>query len=229
MVKKGLIKGLLVGMSALVVLGNVSNVDAQGVRGSKKDVVGYSTLLMGNTEVKIKKLGSHKVEPLSDEVMYVAKNTSSGISKGLEEGVNKAAKSLQEEAERKAAEEAHQNFINSYDFVFGDYGTNVTWTSAMSGYGTTDTLWQWDQIPNYYLAEYVSPMGYAARQMTVGSVVYLYGKKYVADHVEYGIYNGENAFDLAYSLTAASSFSIQTCEYNSIDTTLRIITFVPAE
>lgn len=225
--KKGLLKGLLLGMSSFVLLGGVSNVDAQSVS-SKKDVVGYSTFLMGNTEVKVKKLGSHKVEPLSDGVRYVAKNTSSGVSKGLEEGINQATKVLAEEAERKAAE-AHQNLVNSYDFVFGDYGTNVTWTSAMSGYGTTDTLWQWDQIPNYYLAEYVSPMGYAARQMTVGSVVYLYGKKYVADHVEYSIWNGEGAFDLAYNLTAASSFSIQTCEYNTYDTTLRIITFVPAE
>lgn len=88
--------------------------------------------------------------------------------------------------------------------------TTVTVTSATEGYGTTDTLWLWTGLPNYYLAEEASPVGASARNLGIGSHVRIQGVDYVVVSIDSGI-NAETDFDYVAGKAGNYAASIQTC------------------
>lgn len=133
------------------------------------------------------------------------------------------------EAEEQALQEeqAKWDTIYSNDFYAKGHTAPVQYTSAMEGYGTANILYQWDMLPNYYLAEYISPMGPVALSLTWGDEVYLYGQRYVVTHVEDHIPNDGTYDSFSHAQWVLSHYgadmAIQTCEYNYYDTPVRII------
>lgn len=131
------------------------------------------------------------------------------------------------EQERLEQERLWQETIANSDAVVGGHATGITYTTAMSGYGTTDTLWQWNILPNYYLAEYISPLGPVTLNLSYGDEVYLYGERYTVGHVETMIPNDGSIDALGHARWVLSNYgadaAIQTCEYNYSGTPVRIV------
>lgn len=207
---KALVRGGLV-ICGMALIGSIGVFDNQTVN-AKPSIYTQEQTLYG------------QADNIRDRVELVDKHRES-LKEYIEE--QRLAKEAEAEEQALQEEQAKWDTIYSNDFYAKGHTAPVQYTSAWGGYGTANILYQWDMLPNYYLAEYVSPMGPVALSLTWGDEVYLYGQRYVVTHVEDHITNdgSTDAFGHAQWVLSyyGADMAIQTCEYNYSGTPVRII------
>lgn len=112
------------------------------------------------------------------------------------------------------------------DTKIGDLYTTVEGTSAMGGFSDANILYYWhsDMVSNWYLAEYISPVGRAVKTLGVGSVITVQGRQYTVTQIDYGIRNGTEDVPMVIDRhNAIGGIAIQTCETTSYNSTLTIV------
>lgn len=142
---------------------------------------------------------------------------------GLAQPVYAESDTVKDDLEQVEQKEVNQK-IQENDFYFEGHTAPVEYTTAKYDYGDANILYQWgswDSLPNYYLAEYVSPMGEVARSMEVGDRMYLYGEEYEVSYIEYNIDNDPHSgYSYYYTIDLLNEWGydmvIQTCEQGVI-------------
>lgn len=101
---------------------------------------------------------------------------------------------------------------NNYELgYFSGTGYVPTWTNQ---------VFQWNDFPSHYLAEYNSNPGQAIFNLRVGSEVTISGQSYIVYDIVYNQANDQEGLDLV--LNSGANASIQVCTSTLDDATLNI-------
>ena len=101
---------------------------------------------------------------------------------------------------------------NNYELgYFSGTGYVPTWTNQ---------VFQWNDFPSHYLAEYNSNPGQAIFNLRIGSEVTISGQSYIVYDIVYNQANDQEGLDLV--LNSGANASIQVCTSTLDDATLNI-------